>query len=270
MRSTGRGGVRGPRAAAFLALVTAARVSESAARLFTHAAAGLLRLAELRASIAEEWRVSGAAESDRYVLSGLMEWERAFYFRFLEPADRILLVGCGTGRDLIGLLERGYRVEGLDLVPECIGTARRLLEQRRLSAPLYSGGIETIALQSHYDAVIFSWFCYGLVPHGDARVVTLRRVAGALAPGGRILVSYIPAAPASRTAFVLARLVARLAGSDWQPEDDDVIRLSGRRRTIARYAHSFPPAQLAAEAQAAGLRVLFHDASEHGLAVLAV
>ena len=101
-----------------------------------------MRLADLRAAIQREWEQSGALESDGYIASGLMSWERDFYLRFLKPAGRVLVIGCGTGRDLLALPELGYRAEGLDVAPQCTATAGRLLQKLGFQTPLYTGAIE--------------------------------------------------------------------------------------------------------------------------------
>ena len=106
------------------------------------------------------------------ILSGLMPWEKVWYERVLK-ADHILLVGCGTGRDLIALLELGYRVDGLDVSARAIALARRVLKRQRLSAELYTGRIEALVPPATFDAVIFSWFCYGNIPEAAARTEAL-------------------------------------------------------------------------------------------------
>src|SRR5881296_2361980 len=96
----------------------AARAFELASSALTHLAAGTLRLQDLRGAIVNAWEEFG--RSEELIRSGLMPWERALYDRFLKVKDRILVVGCGTGRDLIALLKLGYRVEGLDVGPRAI------------------------------------------------------------------------------------------------------------------------------------------------------
>lgn len=234
-----------------------------AATLAFYAAAGTLRLEDLRRSIQRQSEESGALESDTSILSGLMGWERDFYLRFLRPGDRILVVGCGTGRDLVALLDLGYRAEGLDVGPECVARARLVLDKRGLVAPLYTGAIETVELAGSCDVVIFSWFCYAYIPRSESRIGVLRRVKGHLNPGGRILISYqvLPTVP-RRLPIRLAQCVAWVTGSDWRPEFGDQISPSWRDRFFTRYEHFFQRGALEAEAQAAGLRVVFHERGE--------
>jgi SAM-dependent methyltransferase len=68
-----------------------------------------------------------------YVL-GLRVWERrvppADLVELVEgasrlPAGRALDIGCGTGTDSIYLAQHGWRVAGVDMVPEALAIARR-------------------------------------------------------------------------------------------------------------------------------------------------
>jgi hypothetical protein len=128
--------------------------------------------------------------------------------------------------------------------------------------------VETAALRGPYDAVVFAWFCYSVIPGAASRVGVLRRVAAQLAPGGRILLSYIPCdAPPRSAAIRVARLVGRVSRADWRAEAGDVLWVSGRHR-IAHYTHLHWPGTVAAEAREAGLTLAFEEAGEVGTAVL--
>jgi SAM-dependent methyltransferase len=251
----------------FVLLSGAARVLDLAGRATMSLAAGTRRLHDLREAIARTWEDFGRSES--MILSGLMPWERTLYDRFLKPEDRVLVVGCGTGRDLIALLELGYRVEGLDVAPSTIALARRMLERQGFSADLYVGSIEAVELPGSFDAFVFSWFCYGYIPQADTRVEVLRKVKARLKPGGRILISYIPAErPPRRLPIGLTWFVARLTRSDWRPELGDVIGAAGGDRHAIHYEHQFWVGELEDEAHAAGLTVAFHERGDVGTAVL--
>ena len=145
---------------AFAALYYAARGLESAAAGLYHAAAGLMTHADLHAAITEEWRRFPSSEEPSD--ASLFDWEKAFYARFLERTDKILLVGCGTGRDLIALLQCGHRVDGVDLVREAVVRARQRLAEHKFEGSVWVGDIETIELVERYDVFVFSWFCLRL------------------------------------------------------------------------------------------------------------
>lgn len=259
--------MRGWRKVPFVLLSGAARALDLAGRASMCLAAGTLRLHDLRGAITGTWEDFGRSEG--LILSGLMFWERALYDRVLKPEDHILVVGCGTGRDLIALLKLGYRVEGLDLAPRAIALARRMLQREGLSAELYTGPIEAVALPASFDAFIFSWFCYGYIPQAETRIEVLRKVKARLNPGGRVLISYIPAErPPRSLPMRLTRFAARLTRSDWRPEVGDVVGPGARDRQAVHYEHQFWEGELENEAHAAGLTVIRHERSDVGTAVL--
>lgn len=253
----------------FTGLYHCGRTFQRAATLWFYAAGGAIRLEDLRAAIQREWEDAGRMEWENYIASGLMTWERAFYPRFLKPDERVLLIGCGTGRDLLALLELGYRAEGLDVGPHCTATARQLLQKRALDIPLYTGAIETIGLPGRFDAFIFSWFCYSYIPQAATRIHVLRKLREHLNPGGRILVTYVPAkTPRRRLLVRLAQFVAWFSGSGWRPEYGDVLHIGDRSRYVVHYEHQFTREGLEGEAPAAGLTVAFHEGQDEGKAVL--
>ena len=240
-----------------------------AGRAVTYAAAGALTRDELRAAIAQGWEHYGVDEA--FVLSGLQPWEAELFDRVLRPGDRILVVGCGTGRDLIALLRRGHRVEGLEPAGGPLAIARRMLDKLELRAVLRQGDVETSELGGAFDVVVFSPFCYGYIPESRARVAALAKAKRALEPGGRIVVAYTPVRDRRTPLIRLTRLVSRLARSDWTPEPGDTLWVSRGAGPVVQFDHEFEPAELEAEARSAALRVLVHrrhEGSSEGICVL--
>ena len=217
-------------------------------------AAGLLRREELQAASVDQYRRFNVSAVD--VDAGLSPAELDFYGRFVRAHSRVLLAGCGTGRDLIGLQLMGHDVTGLEPVPEVVQLARGHLERRGITASVELGLIERSQLRDRYDAVIFSNGCYSLLQSSLLRVETLRRIAGHLAPGGRVIVSYHPARGQSRIGRWLTRTAARLAASDWIPEKGDTFSRDLYVAGLIRYHHAFAPGEFASECEAAGLTVL--------------
>jgi SAM-dependent methyltransferase len=246
------------------ALVVLARTLERAVTVTSFLAAGLLRLDALGRHMGENWRQFGAAQSEADIAAGLYPWERRFYGQFLAPGDRVLVVGCGGGRDLIALLELGCRAEGLEPVAVCADQARGRLAARGLAADVVTADIVTAVLTGRYDAVVFSWLCYSYVPLRSRRIAVLRKVRAHLAPGGRILISYVPTAqPLRRLPWRLAWLVSQLSRADWRPEPGDVFMARADTGCL-HYEHQFTAAEIEAEAQAAGLVVALHEPGPDG------
>jgi SAM-dependent methyltransferase len=251
------------RAVAYRVLLACADGLYKAANGCLIVAAGFLRREELQAASVEQYRVFnlGAFEVD----AGLSAAERHFYGRFLRDKGRVLLAGCGSGRDLIALQSMGYDVTGLEPVPELVELARGHLKRRGLSAAVHAGLIQTADLDGPYDAVIFSNGCYSCVQGSAVRVAALHRVAQHLARDGRVIVSYHPATRQSRLGRWLTRASARVGKTDWVPERGDTFSRDLRVPLLVRYHRAFRPEEFARECDAAGLDVLADEPSEEEL-----
>lgn len=245
-----------------------ARPLQAGATGLSSLAAGLLTRADLEAAIARLWDDLGGQDSGD--APGWLEWESAFYRPQLEPGARVLLVGCGSGRDLVPLLQAGHAAEGVDLAPRAIEACRRRLARMGLEAPLHVGSIENARFASRFDVAIFSWLCYGYIPESRARVKALANLRAHLAEAGRVLISYVRREPPpSRLPARLARLAARLARSGWTPEYGDLLLVTRERAGVAVHLeHHFAPEEIEAEARAAGFAVAEHVVAGHGKLVL--
>lgn len=251
------------RLAVFVSLQRLARVLELGARALVCLGAGALRRDQLNRALTERWQEYGTDEAT--ALSGLMLWEREFYDRFLKPDDEILVVGCGTGRDLIAFLQAGYRAHGLEPASRAAASARMTLARLGLSARITVGRIETTAIDQPFDVYVFSCYCYSYIPQRATRVAVLRAVAERLKPGGRILLCCVtcnrPPHPLPRA---LTRGVAWLTRAGWRSEPTDMIWPGAPG---LHFEHQFGPGEIEEEAHAAGLRVVFQDRGQ-GLAAL--
>jgi SAM-dependent methyltransferase len=249
-------------------LVALARTLDRGITVCTFLAGGLLRSATLGRHRDENWRHFGASQADADVEGGLFGWEQRFYGRFLGVQERVLVVGCGTGRDLLPLLEQGHRAEGLEPVAACADVARARLARRGLSAPVHTADVATAVLAGRYDVVIFSWLCYSYIPTRARRLAVLRKVRDHLAADGRVLISYARSESGPRRlTWRLALLASRLSRSDWRPEYGDVFVVWPDTRCI-HLEHLFRPAEIEAEAREAGFAVAFHDQGSDGTVAL--
>lgn len=229
-----------------------------AANACLYVAAGLLRQDDLRAASRLRWRDFGLSED--YFDTGLELWERRLYSDFLRPSDRVLLVGCGTGRDLMGLLELGYNVTGLEQAPELVELARTHLVRRGMKATVLAGDVERVDFNTSYDAVIFSPGVYSCLNQSASRVATLERLKSCLSDGGRILVSYYGFVSRSRMSEGLTQISAWLNRADWHPEPGDNFSRDETVARVLRYEHLFRAGEVAAECAAAQLRVIWDEA----------
>jgi SAM-dependent methyltransferase len=244
------------------ALVAAGRLLERAGRATLWLAAGVTSRDQLRRGEIHRW--SDFYATDERVDSGLMDWEAALADAFIPSGSRVLIIGCGTGRDVIALLRRGCTVTGIDPAAPAIQFCRRALHARQLDAELSVGFAEDHRWPPQFDVVWFSWFSYTLIPM-PSRAAALARAVEALAPGGRIILSVFRR-PYTERLSVIGRRVGRWVGNDWQVlAGDNVDALPGT--TYLRYQHFFADSELEAECRAAGLDIV-HAADHDSVLVL--
>jgi SAM-dependent methyltransferase len=237
------------------ALFSTARVAGGASSLLHYVGASTMRLAEMKQGIQQSWQAFNSQEAS--ITAGLMPWEEDLVHRFVDPLASVLIVGCGSGRDLLTLAERGHRVTGVDPASSALRTAERVLRERHLPADLIEGFFEDVPLSGHFDVVMFSYYSYSYIPESARRIGVLRKAAAHLTPGGRILISY-PRMPRPRPFMIrLARIMGTLTGSDWRLEPGDfVVPERAGSQSFYSFAHSFQPEELDEEAAAAGLRTV--------------
>ena len=170
---------------------TFSEFSKRGGSLFLAAAWGMSRREEIMHLIRKSWDRDPAMKKERYVLGGLFDWEAKLYEAHLLPAAKVGLIGCGAGRDLIGLARKGYRVEGMDLSPEMLRVAQDYLAQTGIEVRLHCADICDFEFpDGPYDALIFSNYTYTLIPGSSRRVELLRRLRSRLSPQGSVILTY--------------------------------------------------------------------------------
>ena len=87
-----------------------------------------------------------------------------------------------------------------------------------------------------------------------------------MAPGGRIILSYIIGEPLpKRLPFTIAALAARATRAGWLPDKNDVLSFEPGG---LHFEHHFGPGEVEEEARAAGLKVAALQLGDDGLIAL--
>jgi SAM-dependent methyltransferase len=105
-------------------------------------------------------------------------------------AKRILDIGCGSGRHLLGLAKRGYRVMGLDLQPEMVAYVEAEAKKAHLPIRVSVGDLRQLALTDTYDAAFCFMDTFRFLLTNEEIRLHLQAVAKALAPGGLYLLDF--------------------------------------------------------------------------------
>lgn len=194
--------------------------------------------------------------------TGLEAVEREIVERHVKPGGRILDIGCGGGREALGLAREGFRMVAIDIAPRMIEAARANAEREGLAITfLVQSATELDEPPGSFDAAYWAG-SYHHIPGRTLRVETLRRIGRALAPDGVLILMVVYRAPRgliSRSRLVdFLRGVAGKLGRAWrvsEPGDGymrEVSDASDPREPC--FFHDFArPEEVRRELEAAGL-----------------
>jgi SAM-dependent methyltransferase len=232
------------------------RVFGGVSNQFHYCAAATLSVEDMKDGVRSEWEGFNLTEDE--IGEGLLPWEEDLVDRFVKPGDAVLVIGSGSGRDVIPLAERGCHVTCIEPASQPFEIACRVLRERQLPVTMVEGFFEDVPLSGDFAVVMFSHYCYGYIPDSRRRIDALRKAGRHLSTGGRILLNYGTVPRLSPLTTWLAKAVGALCGSDWHIEPGDIIL---RRTSFYFYSHVFTWEEIAAEAAEAGLRVVYrgHD-----------
>ena len=124
-----------------------------------------------------------AAEYCAATLAADMSELYAPFLSEIEPRGRILDAGCGSGRDSMAFMKKGYQVVSIDASEEMVTATSKLTGQPALLMPF-----DQISFKAEFDGI---WACASLlhIPRSNLNVV-LKRLTNALKPSGTCYVSF--------------------------------------------------------------------------------
>ena len=104
-----------------------------------------------------------ARHYDTYTAS--FEEDLAFYSSFCSPQDRILEVGCGTGRILQHFLRNDFQLTGIDISQEMLDIAREKLKDFATNGTLRLAlhDFSREALPEVYDKIFVTWYTFNYI-----------------------------------------------------------------------------------------------------------
>ncbi len=180
-------------------------------------------------------------------------------------AGRTLDLGCGFGRHALALSEAGLDVVGLDRSAELLHHSRMLPDAVRLAGRLVRADFRTLPFRDEaFDSVLMLFSTFGYLDDAGNRDV-LGELARVLRPGGRAALDLMNPARVraglvaeSRGAHEGFELVERrrLEQAGRRVVKEVVMRAGGEERRWREDVRLYEPAEIAALAAAAGLRVL--------------
>ena len=121
------------------ALTATARAFGRASRVFLYLGIGTERLARFREGVELLWGDPWPAAGDG---GSLFPVERELFERFIPPRSRVLVIGCGGGRDLVALEALGHTMTGVEPSRSAMELCETALRDQGRTATLVRGFFE--------------------------------------------------------------------------------------------------------------------------------
>lgn len=173
---------------------------------------GVLSDAQLRALDERYYDREDTYRTAAWNERGLFFWEAPEVERSFPAGARVVVIACGGGREVLGLLRAGYDAVGYESHPALAEYAERFLAGHGFAGHAHAIARDSFPAGEACDAVIVGWGAYALIASRAARVALLR----AMPAGVPVLLSFFER-PAHgrelRLTLRLARTARRLRGS---------------------------------------------------------
>ena len=108
----------------------------------------------------------------------------------LAPDLSMLDLGCGNGRHMFELAQRGYRVEGLEWAEPLVEHVAAQLQERHSTARIIHGDMRELDELGPYDVILVMNSSFGFWSDAEHRR-WLHSISTALSPGGRLVLQCI-------------------------------------------------------------------------------
>lgn len=147
---------------------------------------------------------------------------RALDLLALQPGEKVLIVGVGTGEDLL-LLRDGVEAVGIDISPDMLVKARSKIGRCRARVRLIEGDAQAPRVEEGpFDAAILN-LILTVMPDGKACLQSTFRV---LKPGARAVVfdKFLPDGHNPSTVRKVMNLFSTMLGTDIDRRLGDMMR----------------------------------------------
>lgn len=109
----------------------------------------------------------------------------------LKKGSALLDLCCGPGRHAVEFAKRGMEVTGYDFSAEYLAEAEARAKKKKVKLRLLRGDMRGLDFKNEFDAAINVFTSFGYFPDLSDDIRTLKGVARALKPGGRLLIDIV-------------------------------------------------------------------------------
>jgi SAM-dependent methyltransferase len=237
-------------------------------------------LRRARLDLAESWRGGpgqvGAAsvlekydsQAEGYAAHALEpttpDWNAAIG-RHLGSTGRVVVVGCGAGKECFALERAGFEVHGVDFSTKMVRLAERIAAEAGVGGAVFhvadANGFDPP--DGRVDGVLFTPDVYSFVPTRIERLALLRRISGWLATDAPLLLSARTVSRVWPRAVLASQWL--LAGGRRRPGDSHTRYFLPDGSEHRSFVHCFSPRTLELEIRLAGYRRVARERSFHVL-----
>ena len=153
-------------------------------------------------SLAEEW--------DRRYENPTIRYRRSIEFnvisRNIKKGNKVLDIGCGSGRHTFFLLEKGYSVTGVDISQKMLAVLKQKAGGKKYSLSLFTADCNSLPFETESFDVVVS--VYGPLTHLRNPDSCVREMTRVLKKGGKIIVGV-------ENKWALLPLIRRILKFEW-------------------------------------------------------
>ena len=113
------------------------------------------------------------------------DMDLAFFLNYVEKAKGpILQPMIGTGRFALPLMEKGFKIDGVDVSADMLAKYRRVCEERDYDVNIYESSLAEMKLPERYALVFITSGSFSLIIDDDEISRSLANINQHLLPGG--------------------------------------------------------------------------------------
>lgn len=143
-----------------------------------------------------------------------------------NKVSRVLDLGCGVGRNMIPLIEKGYSLSGIDIAEDGVRKLETILEEKKLKADLYIGNIlKKLPFDNNYFDAIIS---VQVLQHGTEGQIlnTISEIKRIIRPKGFIFITLCGRISNGHIRHCLVKTAKIIAPRTYQPTKGDETGLT--------------------------------------------
>ncbi|THB79258.1 MAG: hypothetical protein D3926_11110 [Desulfobacteraceae bacterium] len=202
--------------------------------------------------------------NERYIFSGLFDWEKRVFDRILPGKKHLFLYAAGSGRELIWLARNGFHVDAYECNPTLIQLGNNTFSKYGFTCRVQYAPESTLPdLQQQYDLAVIGWGGYCHIFKQSDRIDLLKKFRKLNSP---LMLSFMIPYFADRYIRLRqrVRLMFNRISFGLLPLHDESINCPVNFVPFV----SFTRDRIEKEARLSGFRVDYYSEEDYGHAVL--